>query len=361
MLEIKTHSPNRQFWNIVKGIGIICVVLGHVAAWSTRYIYLFHLPLFYFVSGYLFDENKYGKHPVRNIKAKFKSTYVPYLVLYTILILFHNVLYKLGLLESAAYLYSPKDFLINLGKALVGNASELMGGTLWFLPTIFIGTVILGFIVFVSCKIENVTKNSIVKIVFQIIIIAILTVVGYNLLKNQIRLPAKLEVVLTVLPFFEVGYLLRNYVGNIEKYLNLIVAIIFSILLYPVSKIYWMDLVFGGVFSSMYVFAFCGIYVCLYFAKVLNKIPYVEKGVGYIGQKSMIIMICHFPILRIMDKIILSIVGDPTGLLYDKIPVCFDDKWYIYFVVSLFMSLGIAFICGLIGNCKSRMHKEHRV
>lgn len=354
MLETKSYYPNRQFWNIVKGIGIICVVLGHVASWSVRYIYLFHLPLFYFVSGYLFDEKKYGKNPIKNIKAKFKSTYCPYLIIYTILVLFHNVFYNLGVLESWAYTYSPKEFFINIAKVLVGSANELMGATLWFLPTIFCGIVLLGIIVYISCKIEHKT-NAVVKIITQCVMIVILTMTGYMLLKNGVVLPAKLEIVLTVLPFFWMGYFLRNYVGNIEKYLNLILAIIFALILVPVSKIYWMDLVFGGVYPTMYVFAFCGIYVCLYVAKIINKRRFINMTLSYIGKNSMIIMIFHFPILRIVDKIILLRIGDPTGQLYDRLPVCFNDLWYIYFIISLSGSLLIAWLWGLI---KNRMRKQ---
>ena len=43
-----------QYWNIVKGLGIILVVAGHACGSSegtpvSNYIYLFHLPLFFFV------------------------------------------------------------------------------------------------------------------------------------------------------------------------------------------------------------------------------------------------------------------------------------------------------------------------
>ena len=40
---------DRKFWNIMKGIGIICVVVGHSGSWLTPYVYMFHgLICFYF-------------------------------------------------------------------------------------------------------------------------------------------------------------------------------------------------------------------------------------------------------------------------------------------------------------------------
>ena len=44
----KLKSVDSDFWNIVKGIGIILVVVGHFWGVTTRFVYVFHLPLFFF-------------------------------------------------------------------------------------------------------------------------------------------------------------------------------------------------------------------------------------------------------------------------------------------------------------------------
>ena len=61
------YKNDRQYWNITKGIGICLVVLGHVCSDISNYIYLFHLPLFFFVSGFLYNEKKYGDDPFLNL------------------------------------------------------------------------------------------------------------------------------------------------------------------------------------------------------------------------------------------------------------------------------------------------------
>ena len=47
--------------NILKGIGIFTVVFAHnnYSIWG-EYIYTFHMPLFFFISGFLENPNKYG-------------------------------------------------------------------------------------------------------------------------------------------------------------------------------------------------------------------------------------------------------------------------------------------------------------
>jgi len=52
------QERGRQEWlDVLKGFGILFVVLGHALADGglKTYIYAFHMPLFFFVSGYLFD------------------------------------------------------------------------------------------------------------------------------------------------------------------------------------------------------------------------------------------------------------------------------------------------------------------
>ena len=45
------NVKNREYWDILKGIGALCIVIGH-SNWNLGvYVYLFHLALFFFVSG----------------------------------------------------------------------------------------------------------------------------------------------------------------------------------------------------------------------------------------------------------------------------------------------------------------------
>ena len=79
---------NKRFeWiDILKGIGIILVVVGHsnfsfakatTAMFIQKYIYSFHMPLFFFVSGYLFVKDKYSNFK-RFLRVKTKTLMIPY-------------------------------------------------------------------------------------------------------------------------------------------------------------------------------------------------------------------------------------------------------------------------------------------
>lgn len=65
--------------DITKGIGIILVILGHTEYPYRDLIYTFHMPLFYIVTGYLFDFSKWENDMKGFIKNRFFKLIVPYL------------------------------------------------------------------------------------------------------------------------------------------------------------------------------------------------------------------------------------------------------------------------------------------
>ena len=72
-----------------KGIAILFVIFGHVY-WGnnivTTWIYSFHMPLFFIISGFLLKLNK-NKDTKSMILKKFKSLMVPYILFSIISIL----------------------------------------------------------------------------------------------------------------------------------------------------------------------------------------------------------------------------------------------------------------------------------
>lgn len=68
-----------RYLDIAKGIGIICVIIGHTVEHGSflfNVIFSFHMPLFFIVSGILFRKNEKSQF----VKKKFRSLIVPYAV-----------------------------------------------------------------------------------------------------------------------------------------------------------------------------------------------------------------------------------------------------------------------------------------
>ena len=128
-------SNKRIEWvDICKAYAIFLVVLGHVLTneISHVYIYGFHMPLSFFLSGIVFDDSKYSFNSF--IKSRINSIVIPYLFFYLITYLYWLVI------ES-----SYRSFTLKWWEPLIGMlyGSQYMGymdhnGILWFLPCLFV-------------------------------------------------------------------------------------------------------------------------------------------------------------------------------------------------------------------------------
>lgn len=97
-----------KYWDIVKGIGIISIVLGHSCFFAVRWVYAYHMMLFFFVSGYLFSDKKYKDKPFEYLGKKI-GDFLPKFVIYqSILVIFTNAFISMGIYGEV-----PKKVLVN--------------------------------------------------------------------------------------------------------------------------------------------------------------------------------------------------------------------------------------------------------
>lgn len=82
----KQASLRLKWLDIAKGITIILMVIGHTSIPDpfSRFIYAFHMPLFFIASGWTTNWNKYNY--MEFAKRKFRSIMVPFMV-YSVIVL----------------------------------------------------------------------------------------------------------------------------------------------------------------------------------------------------------------------------------------------------------------------------------
>lgn len=122
-------SKRIEYIDIARGIGILLVVMGHndfgyVSPFAHKVIYSFHMPLFFFLSGYFLNVSL----PFLDFfKKRFNSLLRPYL--FTIfLIYFLNISFEKMSFQTA---------LQRIIKSLYGAGYYLDWVQLWFLPHLF--------------------------------------------------------------------------------------------------------------------------------------------------------------------------------------------------------------------------------
>lgn len=123
-------SKRIVFIDIAKGIGILLVVLAHndglqlVAPFWHKFIYAFHMPLFFFLSGMFFKPEIGFKELLRK---RFDSLLLPYFFTIFLIYFFEIFLGKMGLPIAWS----------RIVKALYGNGFYLDWVAMWFLPALF--------------------------------------------------------------------------------------------------------------------------------------------------------------------------------------------------------------------------------
>lgn len=341
-MQPREQVIERDYFNIVKGLGIFSVIIGHAVFFARDFVYIYHLPLFYFISGYMYNELKYGDDPFLNVKNKLKSTWSVYVIYMWLMVALHNTFYNFGLLRNSENLYTKNEIIEKLCNVVFGSGDELFGGPLWFLPVIVLASIELGFIVSLSRIIERAIKLSWIKFVFQGAVVLCGAIVAYPLIAEHYHFIANIQFTFEILPYLWVGYLLRNYGEQIDQYLNTVVGFIcLGIVVYASRTLFIMDMTLGVVYPYMHLLGLSGIYVMMVLAKYLKKVVGMRSLFSYMGAHSLAIMIIHFVLLRLMDKVMCLVDKDVTGEVYSTLPVSYPNRWWAYLLVVVPTSVGI--------------------
>ena len=268
---------------MAKGISIILVILGHCLPDNNifkNYIYSFHMPLFYIVSGMFYVK--------RNIKEQlrrdFKKLIVPYLATSLCIIV-------LKTLES---FISGTDVFKTFSKWCLsmlygtGEKVDFLGldvqpiGAIWFLLSLFWTKLLYNVIV-------QVTNSNSCKIYIIIIFLSIFGLV----LPKYIWLPLSIETSLITILFYRLGYDFKHY--NIIEHLNAKKIVLLTLVWGTIScKI--QTSVVSSYYSMYYINILSGVIgsiVLLYFCIKLKKIEKAQLILTWFGNNSLFILCFH--------------------------------------------------------------------
>lgn len=275
----------------LKAFGIFCIVLGHNNyAQAGNYIYSFHIPLFLFVSGLMFDVNRY-KSIGNFIKRRFQNILIPYFLISFLLYIFWFFAgRKFG--SSVQMELSPLKNFIGIFYAQGENEYMDWGIQMWFLPCLFLISVIY----FYLARYNN-------KIIIAALVLSGIT--GYflpNFLERH--LPWSIDIVFTAILFYGTGHLLREFLlDNILVHKKsattifiLIIALCFNIVFFYLNG--KID-ISKGIYNNYLYMYLSGIGGSVFYLLLLNYLPRI-KIVSYIGINTLLIMAFH---LRAMTLI----------------------------------------------------------
>lgn len=284
MSKIKVEKINeRELWiDVLKGIAILLVVVGHNCEGKLNsFIFSFHMPLFFLISGYLFS----SKLPKKYFIKSFERLLIPYfsfLIILTIPFIIINIHKEVSIKENITLIISNLLGGGNLTGAL---------GPLWFITVLFVANNVFNFIIYLK------------KIPVFFIFIPLLTIVGFLLIYYNNYLPWNLSVVPIAVLYLGVGYLLKHiytynkYFSPKYKFFNCI-AIITLLIVYLFSNNLRMDLKYAqyGIPILSFVVSIISSIAISYFAFIISRNKKFSIYFSSLGIMSMFIMYVHQPI-----------------------------------------------------------------
>lgn len=317
------------------------MVIGHSGTtdYIKSFIYLFHLPAFYFISGYFFND-KYVNDKITYAKRKLNQLYKPFIIYGIIFLIFSPLFYKLHITNK------PIDttiFIQNLFSILIFKHVEELLVPFWFLRSLFTVSILFLIVRWLNYKIMP--SNNLFTTTICIVLFAIGAVLG----TKNIHLPSQIQREFVVLLFFASGYFKKK--STFDYYKNKLLIIGVFILLCILARFIRIDLV-SNYFNSIWgllVGSFLGIYFLITLSKYLAKYPIVSKFLSYIGRNTISILALHLLSFKLINIILILLYQFPLSTLshwptIHNTIISQSAWWILYSITGIILPLGYSFI-----------------
>lgn len=283
-MELQTTAKKTRIeWlDIAKGIVILTVIIGHTAEYGgtlRNFIFSFHMPLFFILSGYTYKIPKSLSDLKTQLKKDLKRLYFPcFLVawLYEVCVAIANG--------------TALNWLIVLKRLLWGNGCEytwreffLPGiGVVWFLLALLLAKLCYGFLQWKSKDYHHIG--------FYIILAYVGILIG-----RKIWLPQSFDIVFVAMLFLHIGHLWKSKETSIQKHLILLCSISAVAWLWPLEKGIYIELATRqypyGAISVLE--AICATFIIVQSTKMLARFKVIKIIFVFLGQHTLEILCIH--------------------------------------------------------------------
>lgn len=279
-MTVKLVRENRLEWiDWMKALGIYLIVLGHFYSVGEKFIYVFHVPLFFVISGFL---NKKEVDGQLFWKKLWYNLAVPMLIMAVVNFVYHYIL------QFFKGTFSPIDaywFVRNIAFGMVAGLDML-----WFVYTLIFLKIIHQF-----CHSD--------RFFFALIVVMLALAYVYNHsdlsgLPFFLKEPNAVVDLCTAYPFFALGVLLRNYKEMLVAMNNKVILLAMfacGLLLVSLCCSYngYVSMFccnYGGNFSLFFVGALAGAVMIWTLSKLFGHAP---KVITIISRGTIIILGFH--------------------------------------------------------------------
>lgn len=258
-----------------RGIGMILVIYGHMFTGAPfSFIFSFHMPLFFVISGMLISKTRiessyseWAKHIVKR--------YLPPLVFFSLLGGIVNALF----FKTPDFRQMCKDFILHM------SSDELLTGAIWFLS-------MLGFVMLLMPLLIKLQKKVNWGGRFYAVVITTLSLLAYLLSKIPYTLPFLIKTIPVALLFVYIGYTFKSILLEMtnSKKAKKVVLYTFPLFVVLVFLNRTVNLAIP-VYNDFFIYLVCALYGTLMTMQISTyKLP---RFIDYLGEHSLIVFSLH--------------------------------------------------------------------
>ncbi len=269
--ESKTDKKRDTTMDFAKGLAILLMILDHILA-KGAFITSFHMPLFFFISGYFLKEEPLAT----TFHKKVKGILVPYLK-FGLLLCVARSLYIVFFMDYT-WRASGYVFLVSLGNLFLARNVFL----LWFLCALFLALMLYAIIVKLTGDHLWIRWTA---------VLAGLALGGYLSQYTDQNL-WYIDVALVSISFVAAGATYRKYKGHLSPLIKLTVL--------TISALFWgISIYHGGLVLALRKYpnfpvcilgAIAGTIIVITCSSYLRRIPILGYTITWCGQRTLEIL-----------------------------------------------------------------------
>lgn len=270
--------------DMMKGIGIVLMVIGHFGTlWPicnevlTKVIYSFHMPMFFFISGFFFKTRGFRKQ----IVSDSRRLLIPYAITMTVVLL-------IKMIRTDSFL---NCFLLNLFSPFLAYPFGLCVKDIHIQPILVLWFLIA---LFIASTTYNIVRIKVKKKCYIAIACFILGLWGVALHRITPNIPFCISQGLSAVPMLFLGNMIRT--KSLETKSGRPIAVLILILLWLISIPFCKI----GMVSCEYrcypfdiVTSLAGTCVIFLSCKCISKFKKISSFLSYIGRNSIWILCVH--------------------------------------------------------------------
>ena len=366
--------------SIAKGIAIILMVIAHAEApgWLCKFIFEFHMPLFFITAGYFFSL-KYLNDEATFVKKRVKGLYWPFVKWAVFFLIIHNWMFDLGILNETfgneaggvTHPYSWHQIQQNLWTIVTAMAGydAFLCGAFWFFRGLFVASILYLIIYKLALKVLPKRTRTLTPYLICLIMLLLCGWKTYEGLRVINLVQGGYRDMMGCF-FFGCGFIFRQFVDAYHKaiarvYVSLPMTLVCAIVVYLFSKYLTANMNWRSTFTqflSLPIPALLGFLMTYNISRWIDRTKgWVKKFLVYTGDHTLNIFIFHIISYKVVSLLKIWYYGlDPRQIGCHMVIHDYSQQdlfWILYTIAGI----GIPLLGTMMSERVIRVIKEMRV